>query len=277
MTLQHLPKIQAFTRPEGISADINDDTLSKWAKVQMSPSNSTNIIDIYEVIGVDWWTGGGFTEAKMAEALSRAGNQDVTVNINSPGGDFFVGVAIYNMLVAHPAKVTIKIMGYAASAASIIAMAGDEVQMGVGSFLMIHNAWLVASGNRHDLRAVADSLEPFDRSMVGIYEARTGLSEQEIAKMMDAETWLDVQTAIDFGFADSAAEAVQTQSATARADIAAKRSINEALAASGFTRSERRTLLKSAIGTHNAAEAPATHNAGELAASIRSLIQTLKS
>lgn len=88
------------------------------------------------------------------------GGENVTVNINSPGGDMFEGLAIYNLLREYSGKVTVKVLGIAASAASIIAMAGDEIQIGRGAFLMIHNCWIVMIGNRHDLAKAAIDIEP---------------------------------------------------------------------------------------------------------------------
>ena len=109
----------------------------------------------------------------------------MVVNINSPGGDFFEGVAIYNLLREHQGRVTVQVMGLAASAASVIAMAGDQILMGDGSFLMIHNAWAVAIGNRHDMADAAKLLEPFDTAMAKVYAARSGVTEAEAARMMD--------------------------------------------------------------------------------------------
>ncbi|WP_034085582.1 head maturation protease, ClpP-related, partial [Pseudomonas aeruginosa] len=111
----------------------------------------------------------------IAGALRAIGGDvDVTVNINSPGGDVFEGLAIYNLLREHKGKVTVNIIGLAASAASFIAMAGDEIRIGRAAFLMIHNAWLIAMGNRNDLREIADWLEPFDMTLADIYAQRTG-------------------------------------------------------------------------------------------------------
>lgn len=107
--------------------------------------------------------GRGVTAKRISAALRAIGNNDVVVNINSPGGDMFEGLAIYNLLRSHSGKVTVNILGIAASAASIIAMAGDEVQMGRGAFLMIHNCWAVGVGNRHDFAKLANDLAPLIR------------------------------------------------------------------------------------------------------------------
>ena len=124
-------------------------------------------------------------------------------NLNSPGGDFFEGMAIYNLLREHKAKVTIRVLGVAASVASVIAMAGDEILMGDGSFLMIHNAWAVAVGNRHDMTDTAAVLATFDAAMAALYAHRSGIAEAEAeaAMLMDRETWIGAQQAVDDSFA----------------------------------------------------------------------------
>lgn len=98
-----------------------------------------NVITMFDVIGEDWWTGGGITAKGVAAALRAIGDRPVEVQINSPGGDMFEGIAIYNVLREHSQAITIKIMGMAASAASVIAMAGDTIEIGAASFIMIHN------------------------------------------------------------------------------------------------------------------------------------------
>lgn len=105
------------------------------------------------------------------------------------------------MLREHKAKVTVRVMGLAASAASVIAMAGDEILMGDGAFLMVHNAWAVAIGNRHDMADAAARLAPFDDAMAQVYASRTGLSKAETAVLMDKETWIGAAQAVEDGFA----------------------------------------------------------------------------
>ncbi|TGS62874.1 head maturation protease, ClpP-related, partial [Mesorhizobium sp. M1C.F.Ca.ET.176.01.1.1] len=142
---------------------------------------------IYDSIGGNW-EGTGITAKRVSAVLRNIGARDLTVNVNSPGGDFFEGVAIYNLLREHKAKVTVNVMGLAASAASVIAMAGDEILMGDGAFLMIHNAWTVAIGNRHDIAQAAEVLAPFDAAMAKVYSQRAGISEAEAAALMDKAT-----------------------------------------------------------------------------------------
>lgn len=107
-----------------------------------------NIITMFDSIGEDYWSGGGITAKKVASQLRAIGDRAVEVQINSPGGDVFEGIAIYNVLREHKQEVTIKVMGMAASAASIIAMAGDTIEIGAASFIMIHNTWVVSAGIR---------------------------------------------------------------------------------------------------------------------------------
>ncbi len=131
MTKRALPAANAATRP-GLRSEISVTALSKWNPDVRSASaddESDNTISILDQIGEDWWTGGGVTAKRVGAALRQIGKKDVVVTINSPGGDYFEGLAIYNQLREHPAKVTVKILGIAASAASVIAMAGDEVQI----------------------------------------------------------------------------------------------------------------------------------------------------
>jgi len=249
-----------------------------------APTKGDSTITISDVIGEDGM-GGGVSLRRIAAALSRIGPNAVTVQINSPGGDMFEGIAIYNLLRAHPAAVTVEVLGLAASAASIIAMAGDEIHMRPGSFLMLHNAWGVVIGNRHDMAEAATLFETFDAALTEIYAARSGRSSEEIAALLDAETFLGTEEAIAAGMADGIApdtgnrprvEAEPPTMAQARPDIQARRRIDAALAQQGIPRSERRAMLKQITGTRNAAE-PATQNAGIPVSAIRQLIDTIRS
>lgn len=276
MSLRSLPEIKAFDRPDGLTWDAPSDALARWSAGTMAAeADDPTTISLYDVIGADPWTGGGWTAKRMAGTLRAIGKADVTVNINSPGGDFFEGLAIFNLLREHPAKVTVKVMGLAASAASVITMAGDEIRMGAGSFLMIHNAWAVAIGNRNDLRAAADVLEPFDGAMADIYAARSGQDRKAVVKMMDAESWLGASDAVAKGFADGV-EDMPAPAASARPDIAAKRRIDALLAQQGMPRSERRALLRKITGMHDAADTNATPRAGLLTASLADLLSTIR-
>lgn len=275
MSLRKLPEAKAFERPAGLEWDAPSDVLARWEPMAAEADDPATI-SLYDVIGEDWYSGDGWTAKRMAGALRAIGKKDVAVNINSPGGDMFEGLAIYNLLREHPAKVTVKVMGIAASAASIIAMAGDEIQMGGGTFLMIHNAWGIVIGNRNDMRDAADIFEKFDASMADIYAARTGKKVADIAALMDAETYIAAREAVEGGFADSVSDMKDAAaSLRSRPELSAKRRVDALLAKQGVPRTERRSLIRNLSGTHDAAD-PATLRAGEdLTASLRSLLTTL--
>ncbi|PLP33277.1 peptidase S14, partial [Klebsiella pneumoniae] len=187
------------------------------------------------------------TAKRISGALRSMNGADVTVNINSPGGDMFEGLAIYNLLREYEGHVTVKVLGIAASAASIIAMAGDDIQIGRGAFLMIHNCWLYAMGNRHDFAELAQSLEPFDTAMADIYAARSGLDIAAVQKLMDAESYIGGSDAVAKGLADSllSADAVSNGD---ESPAAALRKLDALLAKTNTPRSERRKLIKALTG-----------------------------
>ncbi len=240
MKKSHLP-VALEDRPcASVSYELKPKALDKWNS-GIRAASSDNTISVLDVIGEDFW-GEGVTAKRISAALRAIGNQDVVVNINSPGGDMFEGLAIYNLLRAHNGKVTVNILGIAASAASVIAMAGDEIQMGRGAFLMIHNCWAVGVGNRHDFAKLANDLAPFDKSMSDIYVARSGLPEETISQMMDNETYIGANDAIEKGFADSllAADVMDDGDESPQAAI---RKLDALLAKAKTPRSERRRLI----------------------------------
>lgn len=251
MTIRALPEApEAPARLRaGIQFDLAPKALDQWnpaLRAAAEEGEKDNTISIYETIGFDFWTGGGVTVKRIDAALRSIGkNKDVVVNINSPGGDVFEGLAIYNRLREHKAKVTVNVLGLAASAASFIAMAGDEVRIARAAFFMVHNAWLCACGDRNFLREIADWLEPFDNTIADIYAVRTEIELAELIKQMDAETWIGGKQAVDTGWADDFLESdVVTESAeNSAADLLYIRIADAALARSGIPRSERRKLL----------------------------------
>lgn len=249
MSLAKLPKIEALS---GQNWQMREDAVDRWNPAIQAAVSGDNTISILDVIGEDYWSGGGVTSKRIGAALRSIGEQDVVVNINSPGGDFFEGVAIYNMLRAHPHKVTVRVMGLAASAASVIAMAGDEVQIGRAGFLMIHNAWTIGVGNRHDMTSLAATLETFDSSMAEVYAAKTGETQDEMAALMDAETWFGGTDAISEGLADGYLpddQVSETGTKDAKS-MKAQLRIENALRSHNpdMSRSERRALLSEAKG-----------------------------
>ena len=241
MSLKQLPELVARTHGR-IQSFVSPSALSKWSPGIQAAESSDNTISILDVIGEDWWTGEGVTSKRIAGALRAIGQRDVVVNINSPGGDMFEGVAIYNMLREHKGKVTVNVLGIAASAASIIAMAGDEIRIGRPSFLMIHNCWCVAAGNRHDFADMAEYMEPFDAAMADVYESRTGIASKDIKALMDKETWIGGSAAVDAGWADALLDDEDIQQGTG-AKAASVRRVEAALRASGMPRSEAQRLL----------------------------------
>lgn len=166
-------------------------------------------LDIYTDIELDneWspyldvWTPG-----RVSRALQSAGGSDVIVNLSCAGGNSFGGLGIYNMLRSYPGDVEVRLVALAASAASIIAMAGDKITVLRGSALMMHNAWAPVSGDRHALMRIAADLEPLDRAVAEIYAARSGKSVDEIAALMDAQTWFYGENIVESGFADDFAD-----------------------------------------------------------------------
>lgn len=225
----------------GIKYDLSPKALDNWNPA-IKAAESDNSISIFDVIGQDYWTGEGVTAKRISGALRAIGDKDVTVNINSPGGDMFEGLAIYNLLREHKGEVTVKVLGLAASAASVIAMAGDNIQIARAGFLMIHNAWILVAGNRNDLREYADYLEPFDRSMADLYAARTGIDFDEMQKIMDAESWIGGSDAVEQGFADSLLPSDEIKIDENNQARAAVR-LDIALAKAGMPRTERKKLL----------------------------------
>lgn len=279
MSLLKLPEIKALQEPKGYSWDVPSDALARWTDMPMAAQDQPETITIYDVIGEDMWTGGGFTAKRMNAALRSIGAKDITVKINSPGGSVFEGFAIYNELRQHKAKVTVEVMGIAASAAAYIAMAGDDIRMGLGSFIMVHNAWGMVIGNRNDLAESITTLEQIDNAQIDIFEARTGLARAKIEAFMDAETFLSANEAVKNGFADSVMDAASMDTkarASIPGDILARRQMESALAKQGMGRKERSDLINQISGPRDAAE-PAARDAGELTAGLGQLLQTLRS
>ena len=131
-----------------------------------------------------------------------ASSGDITVWINSPGGDCVAAAQIYNMLMDYKGSVTVKIDGIAASAASVIAMAGTKVLMSPVSMLMIHNPMTIAFGDSGEMKKAIDMLSSVKDSIINAYEIKTGLSRAKLSHLMDAETWMDANKAVELGFAD---------------------------------------------------------------------------
>lgn len=273
MTLRKLHEPKALARPQAYQWDLSAKAIERWTPYAAEADKGATI-SIYDMIGVDPWTGDGVTAKRVAGALRSIGENPVTVNVNSPGGDMFEGLAIYNLLREHPAEVTVRVMGLAASAASIIAMAGDRVEMGLGTFLMIHNSWGMVVGDQQDMRSAATVFAEFDAAMADIYAARTGRDAAEVGAMMAAETWLRPESAIEAGFADGTFDAPEYDEKTVQGRKALA-SIEAALAKTGLPRSERRRLMREAAGMPSAT-GTATPSAGFDPAAAERLLATVK-
>ena len=246
MNLNALLASLADSPRSGVSFDLRPQALERWNAGIQAAAEDENTISVLDPIGYDYWTGEGVTAKRITGILKGMNGKDVVVNINSPGGDIFEGLAIYNVLREYKGNVTVKVLGMAASAASIIAMAGDSIEVARSGFLMIHNCWAGAVGNRHDLRTFADTLEPFDTAMAEIYAERTGLDVAAMQKMMDDESWINGSAAVEQGFADSllSSDSVkETAKAGAGSQIAARR-LDVILAKQGMPRTERRALIQ---------------------------------
>ncbi|HBR6926805.1 TPA: Clp protease ClpP [Klebsiella pneumoniae] len=246
MSKKQLPEAPAGRPCARVTCETLPSALDRWDGGIKAATTDDNTISVFDVIGQDYW-GEGITAKRIAGALRAMNGADVTVNINSPGGDMFEGLAIYNLLREYEGHVTVKVLGIAASAASIIAMAGDDIQIGRGAFLMIHNCWLYAMGNRHDFAELAQSLEPFDTAMADIYAARSGLDIAAVQKLMDAESYIGGSDAVAKGLADSllSADAVSDGD---ESPAAALRKLDALLAKTNTPRSERRKLIKALTG-----------------------------
>ena len=157
---------------------------------------------IYDVIGHDWWTGEGVTSKGIIKALEQVKTDKLVVRINSPGGDVFEGFAIYEALKGFEGHVEVRVDSLAASAASFIAMAGDEIVMGEAAYLMIHDPWSGVIGTAEDMRAEASLLEKITGTIAELYANKSSSDLKDIKKLMRAETWMTADEAVDLGFAD---------------------------------------------------------------------------
>lgn len=229
----------------GLRSELSPRALEKWnPAIQAAVESTSDTITIYGVIGEDWY-GEGVTLKRIDAALRAIGERDVTVYINSPGGDMFEGIAIYNRLREHSHKVSTKVLGMAASAASVIYLAGEERQVASSAFLMIHNCWTILAGNRHYLRDVADDMQEFDAAMADLYAETSGQTVESMAEMMDDETFIRGKRAVELGLATGllAADEVTERTTTETQQNNALKAMDIALAKTGMPRSERRELF----------------------------------
>lgn len=193
-----------------------------WFQVRAAQKNGPAEVFIYDEIGRGFFGGGVAAEDFVAaiKALKLGAGDELTVRINSPGGNLFDGTTIYNYLRSSKARVVVRIDGVAASAASIVAMAGDRIEMPENAFLFIHNPWMVAAGDAAVMRKAADDLDQMREGAVATYLRRTGdkVSRAQLIEMLDAETWLTAEQSVQHGFADAVDEPVRA-AALARFDL----------------------------------------------------------
>jgi len=215
-----------------------------WYKIEAKSEEETEII-IYDVIGYP------YNDAfDLVRALGEIKGKNITIRINSPGGDVFDGLAIYNALREHKARVTTKNEGIASSIASIIALAGDEVQAHKNAMYMIHDPWVLTAGNQYELRDIADILAKISVNMVDIYSDNSNIGKRELKEMMKEETWLTAKEAKDRGFVDTV---LDTGVAKANFDLSMFANVpageptirkkEQALRDVGFSQKEAKALL----------------------------------
>lgn len=270
---------EAVARYWGKSLDKPD-----WYKIEAKAESDAAEILIYDIVG---WP---FIEADtFVRDLSTISAKTITVRINSPGGDVFDGTAIFNALKNHPARIVTRIEGLAASIASIIALAGDEVQAHANTMFMIHNSWAVGIGDQHALRETADILAKIDSNILDVYYAKTGHGKKELKQMMNDETWFTAKEAEERGFVDTI---IETQaSAQARFDLSMFANVPEDMTAraSGgrdLTQREIERALRDAGASRSFAKAVAVGCSGgtggnqrdveSLKGTINAMIKTFK-
>jgi ATP-dependent protease ClpP protease subunit len=187
-----------------------------WYSIQAKAEDKPVDMSIYDEIGMWGITAKQFiTDFKAA----TASNPDVELSINSPGGNVFDALAIHNVLGRYEGNLTVRIDGVAASAASLIAMAGKKIVMPENAFMMIHNAATIAWGEPSDLRKAADDLDKINDGIVAAYRKKTGMEDAELKKLMDAETWMNGLDAVAMGFADEMEEPVKIAASAHAAEM----------------------------------------------------------
>lgn len=174
----------------------------KFWKFCRDEATGGRVLKLNGVISDETWYGDEVTPGIFSDELHE-GEGDITVWIDSPGGDCFAAAQIYNMLKDYKGKVTVRIDSLAASAASVIAMAGDTVEISPVAMMMIHNPVTLSFGNAADMQKAIDMLTEVKASIMNAYQMKTGLSRSKISKLMDDETWFNAKKAVELGFADS--------------------------------------------------------------------------
>lgn len=273
MSKRNLLPVANFNAKE--KGGISPLAFDRWNPAIKASDENDNTIGIYDPIGYDYWDDSGVTAKRISAALRSLDGADVVVNINSPGGDVFEGLAIYNLLREYKGYVTVRVLGVAASAASFIAMAADEIQIARAGFFMIHNAWTGLWGNRNDLRETADFLEQIDDTIADIYHVRSGLSMDELKADMDKERWINGRDAIDSGFADAflPSDVVVEDTKNFTKEKVAAHKADILLAKAGMSRSSRRELIQDLKGTPGATNQATPSASNDV---LKSVLQSMR-
>jgi ATP-dependent Clp protease protease subunit len=179
----------------------------KFWEFRASTSKNSAELLLYGPISEESWWGDEVTPKQFADELKALGDiSELTVRINSGGGDVFAGQAIHSLLKSHKAKVIVYVDGLAASIASVIAMAGDTVIMPRNAMMMIHNPWTIGWGNATDFRKLADDLDKIRESIIAAYQEKSGIEREQLIELLDAETWLTADEALEYGLIDEVDE-----------------------------------------------------------------------
>lgn len=231
-------------------------------KNQVSHDGPSNLYLEGTIASETWWGDEVTPEAFRNELRQMKG--DLLVHINSQGGDVFAGVTIYNALKDYSkgkGKVTVKVDGLAASIASVVAMAGDEIIMSPGSMMMVHNPWSMGVGSAEELRKAADTLDEIKDAILPIYTERSGLSDEEVQDLMDNETWMTAEKAVELGFADVVQK---DQKKEAEPKEEEGEAVNLMMANFAFSMSATRSAMKDLIQKVNNSERDTQMNDDEL-------------
>ncbi len=194
MNFKEIPLKEFYAKRLSASLGRDDSTQKPWYAIRNASDQETEV-SIFDFIGLY-----GVTASEFVGALREM--QDVHLRLNSPGGDVFDGIAIYNSLRDHQGRVRVTVDGIAASAASLIAMAGETVTMNQGAMMMIHDAWALTVGDAEDHLQMADTLNRVSGELAGIYAQRTGTGTRVVRQMMKETTWMTAKEAEEAGFAD---------------------------------------------------------------------------
>jgi len=182
----------------------------KTNRFEMKAESTTKAeIILYGEIGDSWYDEAAVSAKQFSDTLNSLPStvNEIHLRINSPGGSVFDGMTIYERLKQHKAKVIVYIDGLAASIASVIALAGDEIHIGEGAYMMIHRPWTYSAGNSSEFERVINLLEKLEASMIKIYAKKTGLSYEDIERKLQEDYWMDSDEAVDLGFATDKVEA----------------------------------------------------------------------